>query len=812
VELRSDFSGAIALSHDLQAVFIATAHFLSPIPSSPTPTQETPAMASSHIPIAFAPDFASSLPSAHDLVKHVHAVKAPDKPSDAATDTAATVDADDNASDDFVLVDPTDPMDPATPVPEMESMALDDDRSPTPQPAPEQPRPAPFIDMISTEAAAQATEATLGLTEKGAYSHSTSLSSLVDLFYAVKENSLAADIEHKLQAAWHTDPLKTLKLVFFMRDIRSGKGLQSEFYTTAKWLQAAHPETFKHNVVRFAPRFGYWKDLLELLVRDMMGEEKYQEWRAQEEVNRAIYSPDQRQKRAAIVKAQVERRRALPSYGRRTSPLPVSPKPIKEKKARSKQRREEYAKMTPEEAAKAKAQFAMQVEARETSVKLEIKAQRQQAKHTNIETARQVWNARKSWRDFHVGVAKQFAVALYLDKKRLDAKKNVSSLCAKWAPTPGHSHDKHTCIATTISLILFPLPRETTAPEVIEAHISKALKKYQSQYLTPLREAARVTEMLMSAGKWDTIEYSRVPSKSFQRNKAAFTVHDEDRFAAHVLAAAEGKDGAKVQASTLKPHEIVGQFMQVSYHYYGEPVTVSNLNAKVAEAQWLNYIENIKKAGALDNCIAIADVSGSMAGTPMQCSIALSLLVAAVSKAPFDKAFITFHDQPQLVVLPEYATTLAAKVAFVQQLPWGMTTNFQAVFNLLLEKAKRHHLKKEDMIKTIFVFSDMQFDEACDGSTARLETDYQQIDRKFKAAGYDVPKIIFWNLRESTACSTPVLYDKVGTAMVSGWNGQLLKLFMEDGTSMLEAEEFSPEFLMNQALEKPAYDVLKVLD
>src|SRR5437016_2216697 len=80
----------------------------------------------------------------------------------------------------------------------------------------------------------------------------------------------AQTIRQHLLAAWNVDPLKALKLVAFLRDVRDGKGCTEEFYIAAQWLLNSHPETFKHNIVRFCPRFGYWKDLLELLVRDFL--------------------------------------------------------------------------------------------------------------------------------------------------------------------------------------------------------------------------------------------------------------------------------------------------------------------------------------------------------------------------------------------------------------------------------------------------------------------------------------------------------------------------------------------------------------
>ena len=757
-------------------------------------------MATSHLAqTAFPLEDIHSLPTIQELVKNVQTCKKPSKQdNDAGVDPAtSTTTATEETDDDFILVEASPDIDvmdtsPATPVAEVAEMSID-----------ELPRKSPFIDMIVRDA--QETSA-LARTENNAVTYSTSLQPLVDLFYAVKDKSQAYLIRQHLEAAWNIDALKALKLVFFLRDVRDGKGCSEEFYTAAQWLLKSHPETFKYNVVQFCPRFGYWKDLLQLLVREYLGEEGLAKERSEAEANRRIFDPDNRAKRLEAVKSQHAVRRSKRS--RRGVRLSLSPDPVvktsalKEKKARSKARRAEYEKMTPEEAAKAKAEFAMQVEEKQAERHAAEKAVRSEKRDESILECRTTWTASKEYRDLHMAVAKQFAVALHLDKLRLGAKKNVSSLCAKWAPTPDHYHDKHTRVATTIALILFPAAIHQVKNESDEQYVVRALKMYQREYLTPLREAAKVTEALMSAQKWDSIEYSHVPAISFKRNQGGFKNHDPERFVQHVLDAASGKDGKKIQASTLKPNDIVGQFLG----YRGR---VAGLEAQVTEAQWLNYVESIKKSGSLDNCIAIADVSGSMHGTPLECSIALSLLVATVAKPPFNRTFITFSTRPQFVVLSKSATTLRQQVDEIQRLHWEMNTNFQAVFDLLLKKAKENRLAKEDMIKTIFVFSDMQFDQA---ASPALETDYQQIKRKFTNEGYDVPKIVFWNLRGKIASATPVLFDTIGTAMVSGWSGQLLKLFMENGGDMINSPAFSPEFVMHKAIGKPGYDVLKVID
>ena len=160
--------------------------------------------------------------------------------------------------------------------------------------------------------------AALSRTENNAVTYSTSLQPLLDLFYAVKEKSAAALIREHLASAWNVDALKALKLVFFLRDVRDGKGCNEEFYTAAQWLLKSHPDTFKYNVVQFCPRFGYWKDLLELLVRECLGDERLAMKRELSVQNRNIFSPKTSEKR--IRAAKLRRPRFHLSGSRRSFP------------------------------------------------------------------------------------------------------------------------------------------------------------------------------------------------------------------------------------------------------------------------------------------------------------------------------------------------------------------------------------------------------------------------------------------------------------------------------------------------------------
>jgi hypothetical protein len=190
-----------------------------------------------------------------------------------------------------------------------------------------------------------------------------------------------------------------------------------------------------------------------------------------------------------------------------------------------------------------------------------------------------------------------------------------------------------------------------------------------------------------------------------------------------------------------------------------------------------------------------------MNGTPMEVCIALGVLISELSEKPWAGRVITFSEHPEIHMIK--GKTLKDKLSFVRTMQWGFNTNFQAVFDRILRTAVDARLAQEKMIRTVFVFSDMEFDQA---SANRWETDYEAINRKFRDAGYGdvVPQIVFWNLRDSR--STPVTSTQPGVAMVSGFSKNLVKLFLEnDGV-------VSPEAVMAQAIAGKEYQKLAVFD
>ena len=143
---------------------------------------------------------------------------------------------------------------------------------------------------------------------------------------------------------------------------------------------------------------------------------------------------------------------------------------------------------------------------------------------------------------------------------------------------------------------------------------------------------------------------------------------------------------------------------------------------------------------------------------------------------------------------------------------WGCSTDVNAAFTLILERACKANLAPAQMLETIFVFSDMQFDMATQGSSS---TNFKVAQEDFAKLGYTLPKVVYWNLsgpdfdEPASAASVPVTHREDGTALVSGFSGQLLKLFM-GGASQLES--FNPFDVMQEAIAAEMYNGWRVID
>jgi hypothetical protein len=333
------------------------------------------------------------------------------------------------------------------------------------------------------------------------------------------------------------------------------------------------------------------------------------------------------------------------------------------------------------------------------------------------------------------------------------------SLLAKWMPSANTSSDKTVELAYKWMRILDLQPRS------------------YRKLLVSLRKKIEIVESLMSAKAFNKINYKRVPSRAGMIYRKAFSKQDGTRYVQYLEDVKSGK--TTINSSTLFPHEIVSKYLNGS----GKDDTL--------EAQWKalpNYCEDNDQ-----NALVVCDVSGSMSGVPMEVSIALGIYIAERNTGIFKDHFITFSERPTLERL--VGNTLHDRVRNLQRAQWDMNTNIQAVFDLILSTALSNGVKTEGMPKKIFIISDMQFDSA----SSRNKTNFKEIERKYKLAGYEMPTLIFWNVRDSA--NTPVTKDQNGVFLVSGYSPSIFK-------NAINAKAVTPEEMMLEVLNSARYDAV----
>jgi len=333
-------------------------------------------------------------------------------------------------------------------------------------------------------------------------------------------------------------------------------------------------------------------------------------------------------------------------------------------------------------------------------------------------------------------------------------------------------------------------PRKGDLAVEIRNHFGMSPKFYRKSLVA----LTKVVEQQMCAKDWDEINFSHVPSVAHARYKKAFG-RNTQKYAEYVTALVKGDDPTvKVNAAAVYPYDVlkglIGVYAKNNY---------SKTELDLLEKQWEALPNFIGDA----NVLPLVDVSGSMtckAGgresksetTCLDVAVSLGLYMADKNKGKFKDTFLTFSGTPELLHLKG---NILQKCHQMVQSNWGMNTDLVKAMEKILKTAKDGNVPQEEMPEMLLIMSDMQFDQCARFDDSAM----QMIARKFEAAGYEIPKIVFWNL--NAADNVPVKYDTRGVALVSGFSPAIMKAVLSADT-----EQFSPEAIMLNAIMVPRYN------
>jgi hypothetical protein len=333
------------------------------------------------------------------------------------------------------------------------------------------------------------------------------------------------------------------------------------------------------------------------------------------------------------------------------------------------------------------------------------------------------------------------------------------------------------------------MPRKGTFAVKVRNFMGLTPKAYRKR----LVELTKVVETQMCANEWENINYEHVPSLAMSRYGKAFGKHTPDRFHGYIQSLQKGE--AKINVGAVYPYDITKAL---------------DKNA-ASEEQWKalpNFLE-----GNTERILPLVDVSGSMSSscggnlTCMDVAISLGLYISERNEGPFKDHFITFSATPKLQHL-----TGSLKDRFMQmsRADWGMNTNLEAAYKLILKQAVKHNVPQDEMPTQILILSDMEFDQATRSGggwySRDIKTDWnptaqEMVKKMFSDAGYEMPNIIYWNI-QSRGENVPVRFDEQGTALISGFSPSIM-------TSLLSGASMTPVSIMMETIGKERYSRIK---
>ena len=359
----------------------------------------------------------------------------------------------------------------------------------------------------------------------------------------------------------------------------------------------------------------------------------------------------------------------------------------------------------------------------------------------------------------------------------LDVNSGTPSLLAKWLKSC-NSSSKETC----------------RLGELTRKYFNMTHKQYRKT-LAYLRTKINIVEKLMSENRWDEIQFDKIPSKAGLIYRNAFARRDiikekYEKFAKDTT--------TTVNAGTLYPYEVVEKAIDLMgikdlWGFKSNVVALDDTERLMINKYWDNLTDYF--AGSKLNALCMVDTSGSMRGTPMNVAVSLGLYCAEKAGGPFANHYISFSSRPQLIECK--GIDFCDKVIRIADTNLCENTNIEAAFEMLLNTALINHVAQEDLPETILVISDMEFDRASRVSSDKIETVMEGIARKWEVYGYQVPKLIFWNV-DARSNNIPMLGRK-NVSFVSGFSPSIFQT-IASGKNGYD--------LVKETLDSPRYSVI----
>lgn len=265
-----------------------------------------------------------------------------------------------------------------------------------------------------------------------------------------------------------------------------------------------------------------------------------------------------------------------------------------------------------------------------------------------------------------------------------------------------------------------------------------------------------------------TFDYAQIPGGAMLKYKNTFFRKDVERYHNYLKNVKSGKE--KMNTQTLYPYQIIRRLQNYS---------ISEEEKESLDVMWNNF----DKTNISSKTIVVRDGSGSMydnaPASAISVATSLAILFAEQLQGEFKNKFITFSHNPKLIEIK--GNTISEKYEYISKFDDVSNTDIKKVYDLILKVYKHKEFKKEDALDRIVIISDMEFDEI----EAYDKTSYLYFKEKFEKLGFEIPEVVFWNVRTRNI-HFPVT-NAANVKLVSGASQNIInKLVSNEGDDAYE--------------------------
>lgn len=425
------------------------------------------------------------------------------------------------------------------------------------------------------------------------------------------------------------------------------------------------------------------------------------------------------------------------------------------------------------------------------------------------------------------------------------------SLAVRWMPkenkrtvsTPGGKRTRYgayTWQYFRLADLMFPYYKTAKSPQADTAARRKARGELHRLY-APINQYLGTVQIAMSAGAkgegiWDQISFGRgadgsvgkynvtgctlrrhpnawknLTNDGSERTEEDHRIECATNYTDHMEAVSQGK--ATTRGKTLNTYQLTKDALSISLSNATE---VARING-----QWVANSEGAPSTGMM---LPLIDVSTSMIaadnGLPMFSAIGTGIRISEHAHPSLRNRALTFSSNPTWFDLTSCGDDFVKKVHTVRHNSnWYRSTDLRAAFKLVLDalvEAKVTPCEAGQVV--LVVLSDMQIDgsnfngdAAWDGGGGGSgggswgDTAQATVTGMWTNAGYQVPHVVWWNLRKTDGF--PTMTNTRNATMISGYSAAVLKSFEGKGIEALK--DYTPE---NMLIDMLNHERLACLD